>query len=419
MHDFHFKKGELHCEEVKVSAIAEAVGTPCYIYSYKTLVDHFNKIKAAFAPVNPVICFAMKANDSLSVIKALVDQGAGLDIVSLGELKKARMVKVDPQKIVFASVGKTREEIEEAITDRILFFNVESLPELERIDQIAKSMGKVASAAIRINPDVQAPTHDFITTGTLKKKFGIDLKTTRQIFKSRKKYANVNINGVHIHIGSQITSGKPFIGAIKKTVEFINELRSEGIHIEYLDIGGGLGIIYKDEKPQTAQQYADLVLPILKGTGLKIIMEPGRFIVGNAGIFVTKALYLKDNGFKKFLVVDGGMNDLIRPSLYDAYHEIVPVKATKTKKIKVDVVGPICESGDFFAHDRMLPKLNDGDLLALMSAGAYGYVMASNYNVRGRAPEVMVRGDKFEVITKRETFEDLVSGERIASFLAK
>lgn len=419
MHDFHFKKGELYCEDVKVEAVAKSVGTPCYIYSYKTLVDHFTKIKTAFAPVNPVICFAMKANDSLSVIKALVDQGAGLDIVSLGELKKARMVKADPQKIVFASVGKTREEIEEAINTGILFFNVESLPELERINAIAKTMGKIANVAIRINPDVQAPTHDFITTGTLKKKFGIDLKTTRQIFRSRKKYKNVNINGVHIHIGSQITSGKPFVGAIKKTVEFINELRNEGVHIEYLDIGGGLGIIYKDEKPQTAQQYADAVLPILKNTGLKIIMEPGRFIVGNAGIFVTKVLYLKDNGFKKFLVVDGGMNDLIRPSLYDAYHEIVPVKETKAKKIKVDVVGPICESGDFFAHDRVLPNLKEDDLLAIMSAGAYGYVMASNYNVRGRVPEVMVKGDQAEIVTKRELFEDLIKGERIASFLKK
>lgn len=417
MHDFHFKKGELYCEDVRVDAIAKSVGTPCYVYSYKTLVDHFTKIKTAFAPVNPIICFAMKANDSLSVIKALVDQGAGLDIVSLGELKKARIVKADPQKIVFASVGKTREEIAEAINDRILFFNVESLPELERINAIAKSMGKIANVAIRINPDVQAPTHDFITTGTLKKKFGIDLKTTRQIFRSRKKYTSVNIDGVHIHIGSQITSGKPFVGAIKKTVEFINELRAEGIHIEYLDIGGGLGIIYKDEKPQTAQQYADAVLPILKNTGLKIIMEPGRFIVGNAGIFVTKVLYLKDNGFKKFLVVDGGMNDLIRPSLYDAYHEIVPVKQTKAKKIKVDVVGPICESGDFFAHDRMIPNLKEDDLLAVMSAGAYGYVMASNYNVRGRVPEVMVRRDRFEIITKRETFEDLIRNERIAELL--
>lgn len=417
MHDFHFKKGELYCEDVRVADVARSVGTPFYLYSYKTLIDHFTKIKIAFAPVNPIICFAMKANDSLSVIKALVDQGAGLDIVSLGELKKAKMVKANPQKIVFASVGKTREEIEVALNTGILFFNVESLPELERINQIAKAMGKTANIALRINPDVAAATHEFISTGTLKKKFGIDLKTTRQIFKSRKKYPHVHINGVHIHIGSQITSGKPFVGAIKKTVEFINELRSEGIAIEYLDIGGGLGIIYKDENPQTAQQYADAILPILKGTGLRIIMEPGRFIVGNAGIFVTKVLYLKDNGFKKFLVVDGGMNDLIRPSLYDAYHEIVPVRETKAKKIKVDVVGPICESGDFFAHDRMIPKVNENDLLAIMSAGAYGYVMSSNYNVRGRVPEVMVRGDQFEVVTKREVFEDLINGERIASFL--
>lgn len=417
MHDFHFKSGELYCENVKISAIAKSVGTPCYIYSYKTLIDHFTKIQKAFAPVDPIICFAMKSNDSLSVIKALVDRGAGLDIVSLGELKKAQIVGVDTQKIVFASVGKTKEEIERAISLRILFFNVESLPELERINTIAGSMGKVASVAIRINPDVQAPTHDFITTGTLKKKFGIDLKTTRQIFQSRRKYPHVNINGVHIHIGSQITSGKPFVGAIRKTIDFINELRKDGIHIEYLDIGGGLGIIYKDEKPQTAQQYADLILPMLKDTGLKIIMEPGRFIVGNAGVFVTKVLYLKDNGFKKFLVVDGGMNDLIRPSLYDAYHQVVPVKQTRAGRIKVDVVGPICESGDFFAHDRMIPKVDTGDLLAVMSAGAYGYVMASNYNVRGRAPEVMVKGRQFEIITKRETFEDLIRNERIAGFL--
>lgn len=417
MHDFHFRNRELYCEEVRVADVAKTVGTPFYLYSYKTLIDHFTKIQIAFAPVNPIICFAMKANDSLSVIKALVDQGAGLDIVSLGELKKAKMVKANPQKIVFASVGKTREEIEEALNTGILFFNVESLPELERINQIAKAMGKAANIALRINPDVAAATHEFISTGTLKKKFGIDLKTTRQIFKSRKKYPHVHINGVHIHIGSQITSSKPFIGAVKKTVEFINELRAEGIAIEYLDIGGGLGIIYKDENPQTAQQYADAILPILKGTGLRIIMEPGRFIVGNAGIFVTKVLYLKDNGFKKFLVVDGGMNDLIRPSLYDAYHEIVPVVATKAKKIKVDVVGPICESGDFFAHDRMIPKVSENDLLAIMSAGAYGYVMSSNYNVRGRVPEVMVKGSEFEVVTKREVFEDLVSGERIASFL--
>jgi len=417
MHDFHFKNGELCCENVKVSTIAKSVGSPFYLYSYKTLTDHFLKIQKAFAPVNPIICFAMKSNGNSAVVKSLVDLGAGVDIVSVGELKKALLVKADPKKIVFASVGKTQEEISLAIKTGILLFNVESEPELAEINRIAKKMGKKVQAALRINPDVPAPTHDYIHTGSLKKKFGIDLRTTRQIFKSQKSYTHVKVNGVHIHIGSQITEGAPFVGAIKKVVEFINELRLEGVVIEYLDIGGGLGIIYKNEIPQTAQAYADKILPILHKTGLKIIMEPGRFIVGNAGIFVTKVVYVKDNGVKKFVIVDGGMNDLIRPTLYDAYHEIVPVKQTKASKIKVDVVGPICESGDFFAHDRLIPKVGKGDLLAVMSAGAYGYVMSSNYNVRGRVPEVMVRGNKFEIVKEREVFEDLIKGERIPKFL--
>ncbi len=417
MHDFKFKNNELYCENVKVAAIAKAVGTPFYLYSYNTIADHFTKIQKAFAAVNPTICFAMKANGNLAIIKSLIDLGAGIDIVSVGELKKALLVGADPKKIVFASVGKTEEEIIFAIKTGILLFNVESEPELSEINRVARRMGKVVQAALRINPDVPAPTHEYITTGSLKKKFGIDLRTTKTIFKSQKKYSHVKINGIHIHIGSQITEGKPFVGALKKVVGFIEELRSEGIHIEYLDIGGGLGIIYKDENPQTAAQYAEKVLPILQKTGLKIIMEPGRFIVGNAGIFVTKALYIKDNGVKKFVIVDGGMNDLIRPMLYDAYHEIVPVKQRKASKVKVDVVGPICESGDFFAHDRLLPKVDKGELLAIMSAGAYGYVMASNYNVRGRVPEVMVKGNKFEVVRERETFKDLMRGERIPSFI--
>ena len=417
MHDFLFKKNELYCENVKVSAIAKKVGTPFYCYSYKTLADHFLKLQHAFAPVNPTICFAMKSNGNLAVIKSLIDLGAGIDIVSVGELKKALKVGADPKKIVFASVGKTEEEIAFAIKTGILLFNVESEPELVEINRVAKKMGKVVQAALRINPDVPAPTHNYIHTGSLKKKFGIDLRTTKQIFKSQKKYPYVKVNGVHIHIGSQITEGAPFVGALKKVVAFIDQLRSEGVNIEYLDIGGGLGIIYKNENPQTAAQYAEKVLPILQKTGLKIIMEPGRFIVGNAGIFVTQVLYVKDNGVKKFVIVDGGMNDLIRPMLYDAYHEIVPVKKTSAGKIKVDVVGPICESGDFFAHDRLLPKVTKGDVLAVMSAGAYGYVMASNYNVRGRVPEVMVRGNKFEVVKARETFEDLMRGEKIPSFL--
>lgn len=416
MHDFEFKNGKLYCEDVKVSAIAKRVGTPFYLYSHKTLTDHFLKIKKAFAKLDPIICFAMKSNGNLSVIKTLIDLGAGIDIVSIGELGKALLAGADPKKIVFASVGKTEEEIIFAIETGILLFNVESEPELAEINRIAVKMNRKVQAALRINPDVPAPTHEYTNTGSLKKKFGIDLRTTREIFKAQKKYSNVKINGVHIHIGSQITSGTPFVGAIKKVISFIEELKKDGIKIEYLDIGGGLGIIYKDENPQTAQDYADKVVPLLEKTGLKIIMEPGRFIVGNAGIFVTKVLYIKDNGVKKFVIVDGGMNDLIRPMLYDAYHEIVPLKQTSVAKEKCDVVGPICESGDFFAHDRLLPTVEKDDLLAIMSAGAYGYVMASNYNIRPRVPEIMVKGSKYKIVKKRETFKDLMRGEKMVEW---
>ncbi|HQP10682.1 MAG TPA: diaminopimelate decarboxylase, partial [Candidatus Omnitrophota bacterium] len=352
MHDFKFKNNELHCESVKVSTIAKKVGTPFYLYSHHTLVDHFTKIQRAFASVHPIICFAMKANDNLAVLTTLANQGAGFDIVSVGELKKALMIGADPQKIVFASVGKTEEEITFAMKSNILLFNVESLPELEEINRIAKRLQKRPRIALRLNPDVEAATHARITTGTLKNKFGIDLRTARKIMKSRRKYPHLCFSGLHVHIGSQIITSAPFIRAIKRILAFVEDLRHDGIALEYLDIGGGLGIIYKDEKPQTAQNFADAILPYLKKTDLKIIMEPGRFIVGNAGIFVTKALYLKDNGVKKFLIVDGGMNDLVRPTMYDAYHEIVPLKKTNAKRAKMDVVGPICESGDFFAKSR-------------------------------------------------------------------
>ncbi len=417
MHDFKFRNGELHGENVKVSTIAKKVGTPFYLYSHNTLVDHFTKIERAFAKVSPIICFAMKSNGNLAVLKTLINIGAGVDIVSIGELRKALLAGADPKKIVFASVGKTEEEIIEAIKAGILFFNVESEPELQEINRIAKKLKTKSKVALRINPDVAAATHEKITTGTLKKKFGIDLRTAHAMMKNRKKYPNIIFAGLHCHIGSQIISKEPFIHAIKRVIEFIDVLKKDGIELEYLDIGGGLGIIYKDEKPQTAQDFADAILPYLEKTGLKIVMEPGRFIVGNAGILVTKVLYLKDNGVKKFLIVDAGMNDLIRPAMYDAYHEIVPVKETTVKKEKLDVVGPICESGDFFAHDRMLSIIKNGELLAIMSAGAYGYVMSSNYNVRGRVPEVMVKGNKFEITKNRETFKDLMRGERIPSFL--
>lgn len=400
-----------------MSAIAKKVGTPVYIYSYKTLVDHFRKVREAFAEIDPIICFAMKANSNLAVLRALVREGAGFDIVSGGELKKAKMVKADMKKIAFASVGKTDEEIIEAVTAGILLFNVESKPELMRIDHVAGRMKKKVQVALRINPDIDVPTHAKINTGGLKKKFGIDLKTSRQIFLDQKAYRNLVINGVHIHIGSQITKAEPFLTAIKKALAFIDALEKEGCRIEYFDIGGGLGIFYKDETPQTALEYARKVLPLLKGRTFRILMEPGRFIAGNAGIFVARKLYLKDNGVKKFMIVDAGMNDLVRPSMYGAYHEIIPLKKSAAKKIRVDVVGPICESGDTFAFDRMLPDIKDGEYLALLSAGAYGYVMSSNYNVRPRAAEVMVKGKQWAVVQERETFRDLVAGAHMPEFL--
>lgn len=417
MHDFKYKNNELYCENVKISSIVKKVGTPCYIYSHHTLVDHLTKIQKAFASINPIVCFAMKANDNLAVLKTLINHGAGFDIVSIGELKKALLAGADPQKIVFASVGKTEEEITFALKTGILFFNVESLPELDEIERIAKKLKKHPKVALRINPDVEAPTHAKITTGTLKNKFGIDLTTARKIMKNRNKYKNIQFAGLHVHIGSQITKSQPFIDALSRVLAFIETLKKEHVNLEYLDIGGGLGIVYKDEKPQTADVFAKAVLPLIKDIGLKIIMEPGRFIAGNAGIFVSKVLYLKDNGVKKFLIVDGGMNDLVRPSLYDAYHEIVPLKKNGAKKNIVDVVGPICESGDVFAKGRSLPIMKKGDYLAMMSAGAYGYVMSSNYNVRGRGPEIIVKGNKFAITKKRETFSDLIRGESIPDFI--
>ncbi|MEI8012697.1 MAG: diaminopimelate decarboxylase [Candidatus Omnitrophota bacterium] len=417
IHDFKYKDRELCCEDVRVSSIVEKTGTPAYIYSYTTLVEHYRKIAAAFKPLDPVICFAMKANGNLAVLKALAGEGAGFDIVSGGELRKAKLIGADMQKVVFASVGKTDEEILLAIQAGILLFNVESLPELENINRIAGGERKKVKIALRINPDIDAPTHDKINTGSLKKKFGIDLATATKIFLSRAKYSFVSLRGVHIHIGSQITEGAPFITAIKKALAFIDDLAAQGVIIEYFDIGGGLGIIYKDETPQNALDYARKVVPLFKGRTLRLIMEPGRFIVGNAGIFVTRKLYTKDNGLKKFMIVDAGMNDLVRPSMYDAHHEIIPLKKSGIRKIVCDVVGPVCESADIFAHDRQVPDIKDGAYLALLSAGAYGYAMASNYNARPRPVEVMVKGRAWDIIRERETFKDLVRGSYIPEYL--
>ena len=390
--------------------MARKFGTPLYVYSYATLIDHFIKLRDALRPVNPLICYSVKANSNLAILRSLVRQGAGLDIVSGGELYRALKAGCPADKIVYASVGKTDKEITTAISKGILFFNAESLPELENIDRIARKLNKITRVAIRINPDVEAKTHKFITTGKITNKFGIDLDSAYRILLLRAKFENLDICGLHIHIGSQITESAPFVAAIKKVTDFIKRLESKGITLEYLNIGGGMGIIYDNETPQTALIYASKIIPLLEKTGLKIIMEPGRFIVGNAGILVSKVLYIKNTPKKKFIIVDGGMNDLIRPALYGAYHNVVPLrKISQTEK--ADVVGPICESGDFLAKERLIAKVKEGDYLAVMSAGAYGFSMSSNYNSRLRAEEVMVVKDKVFVIRKRETYADLVRNE--------
>jgi diaminopimelate decarboxylase len=412
MHEFKFKNNLLYCEDVRVSDLVKKYGTPLYVYSYNTFVGHFLKLKAAFRQVNPLICYSVKANSNLAILKALVACGAGLDIVSGGELFRAIRAGCDPAKIVYASVGKTDAEIEEAIRKGIKFFNVESQPELENINRIAGRLHKVTNVAIRINPDVAPKTHHYITTGKLTNKFGIDFATARKVLLSGRKLRNVNISGIHIHIGSQITDGAPFLEAIKKVVAFISQLKLKGVNIEYLNIGGGLGIIYQNEKPQTADEFARKILPVLKDSGLKIIMEPGRFIIGSAAILAVKVLYIKKTPLKNFMIVDAGMNDLIRPALYDAHHEIVPLKTPLSKKTtKVDVVGPICESGDFLAKARNLPVTREGDFLAVMCTGAYGFSMASNYNSRRRPAEVLVKGDQVKLIRKRESQEDLIRNE--------
>ena len=422
MHDFKYVGNQLCCERVKIADLARRFGTPLYVYSYNTLINHYTKLKEAFAEIDPLICYSMKANSNLAIIRALVREGGGLDIVSGGELCRAKMVGASSQKIVYAGVGKTAAEIDAALNAGILLFNCESIAELELINSRAKALNKTANVAIRINPNIETKTHKYITTGKEYTKFGLDFNTTRWIFFNSGKFPHLRLRGVHIHIGSQIVESGPFVNAIRRTRDFIESLRALGVKIEYFNIGGGLGIIYKNEKPQTAQDYAWAIVPILKGTGLKIIMEPGRFIVGNAGVLVARITYLKATKVKSFIIVDAGMNDLVRPTLYEAYHEILPVVRQKTedrrqKTEKFDVVGPICESGDFFALNRKMAQPAQGGLLAIMGAGAYGFSMSSNYNARPRACEIMVSGNKAHEIRARETCKDLVKGEVVPNFL--
>lgn len=417
MHDFNYKNGELYCEDVPVRTVAQRVGTPFYLYSSKTLASHFRAFDSAFAGVPHLICFALKSNSNSAVIRLLGREGAGADIVSGGELFRALRAGIEPKKIVYAGVGKKRKEIEEALKAGILMFNVESGEELVALDRIAKEMRTIARIALRVNPDIDPGTHPYISTGLKENKFGIPIDHALEFYQIAKSLENVEVVGVHQHIGSQITEVRPFVDALEKLVGFVGELKSAGINITSINVGGGLGITYKDETPPLPKDVAQAIRPLLNNCGCTIVMEPGRAIVGNAGVLVTSALYHKDSGEKRFLIVDAGMNDLIRPSLYEAYHDIRPVIESVAAAAAVDVVGPICESGDFLGKDRKMPEIRQGDLLAVMSAGAYGFSMSSNYNSRPRAAEVLVRGKDYFIVRDRETYADLVKGETMPPWL--
>ncbi len=426
---FRYVNGELHAEDAPVARLADEHGTPLYVYSARTIVEHYRKIRDAFAAASPVICYSVKANSNLSVLKLLKDDGAGFDVVSGGELQRALKVGTDPGRIVFAGVGKTDAEIALALRAGILFFNVESEEELANIDRIAGLEGKTAPAALRVNPDVDPQTHTHIATGRKETKFGVDLDRARRLLARLGEFRRVRLAGLHVHIGSQITKVEPYVETLERIAAFLPECAKAGCRIEWLDLGGGFGIWYKDRTARPAEELAAAILPLLKKTGCRLLLEPGRFIVGNAGILVARVLYVKESGDKKFVITDAGMNDLIRPTLYSAYHRIWPVRTDPGYSGGVpdeerwtgaaaitDVVGPICESGDFFARERRLPPLRRGDLVGVFSAGAYGYAMASNYNSRPRPCEVMVAGREARVVTERESLEDLLRREKIVSF---
>ncbi|HAK59038.1 MAG TPA: diaminopimelate decarboxylase [Nitrospiraceae bacterium] len=418
MHDFSYKNGELYCEGVAVNAVANRVGTPFYLYSSNTLTSHYRAFQSAFEGVPHLICFALKANPNGALLRLLGKEGAGADIVSGGELFRALRAGIDPKKIVYAGVGKRRDEIEYALKVGILMCNVESGEELLAIDRSASEMRVRAGIALRVNPDIDAGTHAYISTGLKKNKFGIPIEQALEYYQTARKLHNVEVIGVHQHIGSQITEVKPFVDAIERLVQFVGELKAEGIDIKFINMGGGLGITYKDETPPHPRELSQAIQPLLKQSGCTLVLEPGRAIAGNAGILVTRALYHKDSEVKKFLIVDAGMNDLMRPSLYEAYHDIKPVvEPASADHTVVDVVGPICESGDFLAKDREMPEVKPGDLLAVMGAGAYGFSMASNYNSRPRVAEVVVKGNEFFTVRERETYDDLIKGEKLPRWL--
>ena len=431
MHWFHYAGNRLYCESVSVEALARRFGTPLYVYSQRTLTEHFQALDQALAGVEHLVCFAVKSNSNLSVLRALARLGSGFDIVSGGELQRVIAAGGDPRQCAFAGVGKTESEIEFALRQGVYTFNAESEPELERINRVAARLNKRAPVAVRVNPDVEAHTHKKITTGTYENKFGIAFEQVEGVYARASKLRHLRLRGIQMHIGSQITEVSPFEQAVRKVLPLARRLK-ERHGLEFFSLGGGLGIVYKPALASgaaawwrspaargviTPQKYAARLLPLLRPLGLRILIEPGRFISGSAGILVTRVEYVKRTGRKNFLIVDAAMNDLIRPAFYEAYHEIVPVRRTSRALVKSDVVGPICESGDFFCQDRPLPKAAQGDYLALMSAGAYGSVMASNYNTRSLAAEVMVKGNRAALVRARQPVKAIWSGEKTAPWL--
>jgi diaminopimelate decarboxylase len=411
MHHFEYRDGVLFAENVSVPALAREYGTPLYVYSAATFTRHFQAFDSAFDGLDHLTCYSVKANSNLAVLRLLAGLGAGMDIVSGGELYRALKAGVSPDKIVYSGVGKRASEIREALEAGILMFNVESVAELRKIDEVAGSMGKVARVSFRINPDVDPKTHPYISTGMKKNKFGLDIENSLEAYRMCADLAHIEPVGMDCHIGSQLTSIAPFMEALDKLLDFHEKLKDMGIDIKYLDLGGGLGITYDEEEPPHPTEFGNALKEKLAGLPLKVILEPGRVIAGNAGILVTEVVYTKSNPSRNFLIVDAAMNDLVRPSLYGSYHRIDEVEPKGREPLAFDVVGPICESGDFLARERVLPAVEQGELLAVFSAGAYGFTMASNYNSRPRACELMVDGDSVTVARKRETYEDLVGKE--------
>lgn len=412
MNHFNYIDGVLHAENVDLNQIAERVGTPCFVYSKATLERHWHAFDDVFARQDHLLCYAVKANSSLAVLNLFARKGSGFDIVSGGELRRVIQAGGDPARVVFSGVGKSAEEMRLALDSGIHCFNVESLPELEVLNEVAVSMGCRAPVSLRVNPDVDAGTHPYISTGLKENKFGIEFTQALDAYKRAAQLSNLDVLGVDCHIGSQLCELEPFVDALDRLLVLLDQLKQLGIELQHIDVGGGLGIPYKDESPPLPAQYAEAILDKLKGRGLKIIMEPGRAIVGNAGVLLTRLNYLKTGPEKNFAVVDAAMNDLLRPSLYSAWQDIITVNQRQGKSAKYDIVGPICETGDFLGKEREL-ILEPNELLAVCSAGAYGFSMSSNYNTRPRAAEVMVDGDRFQVIRQRETFEDLVRGESL------